>query len=526
MKKILMALAFCAVLPAAFVAAQSKDIAANEKVEKVEAITSVANTKGTKLYVVGDSTLSSFNDPYFYPRYGYGTKLQDFLDAKKIEVINLAMSGRSSLSFLTEANYQTLKNNIKKGDYLLIGFGHNDEKAEQSRYTDANGSKETKGSFKNVLYENYIKLALDKKATPILATPIVRRAPGKTYEGAFVHITKDQEGFPGGDYPKAIRDLGKECGIAVVDNTAMTKALYEKSGDDGTIKFHAWLSNKPATVDNTHLNTYGASKVAYMVVTSIAAQDKKFAKLVKKDIAEPTEALLVKNPAYVIPTYAPFDPAADASANFKTTAPWYGTVFGDMGGPEKIANPDVYEIVEDGGKVTMHSGAKDGSVSAGKIASASDGLAFYFQQVPAGKDFVMKATAKLLNAGKNNQVSYGIMARDDVYIDKFDNSIHSNYVACGPIGLASDVFTTSFSRIDGTLDKTHTAAVEKMPAKDTVVNLTISRKGDEYTVQYGKEAPVTYKMAMNDIDKDFDYVGLYTVRSAWVEFSNVSLEVK
>ena len=54
-------------------------IANNEKVEKVEAVEKIANTKGTKLYVVGDSTLSAFNDPYFYPRYGYGTKLQYYI---------------------------------------------------------------------------------------------------------------------------------------------------------------------------------------------------------------------------------------------------------------------------------------------------------------------------------------------------------------------------------------------------------------------------------------------------------------
>ena len=261
--------------------ALEKSIADNEKVEKVEAITSVASTKGKKIYVVGDSTFSSFSDPYYYPRYGIGTKLQDYLNPKKVEVINLAMSGRSSKSFLTEANYKTLVQNIKKGDYLVIGFGHNDEKTEEARYTNPNGSKEEKGSFKNSLYENYIKVALDKKATPVLCTPIVRRAPGKAYEGSYVHITKDTPEFKGGDYPKAIRELGKETGVLVVDNTAYTKELYEKLGDDGTVNFHAWLGHKPASVDNTHLNTYGASVLAYHVIEQIAAADKKFEKLYK-----------------------------------------------------------------------------------------------------------------------------------------------------------------------------------------------------------------------------------------------------
>lgn len=79
----------------------------------------------------------SFNDyTYFYPRFGYGTKLQDYFN--NVEVINLALSGRSSKSYLKEKNYLKLKELLKDGDYLLIGFGHNDEKADdESRFTDA-----------------------------------------------------------------------------------------------------------------------------------------------------------------------------------------------------------------------------------------------------------------------------------------------------------------------------------------------------------------------------------------------------
>lgn len=42
------------------------------------------------LWVVGDSTLSSFEDKYYLPRYGYGTKLQEYLD-DEIIVKNLAL---------------------------------------------------------------------------------------------------------------------------------------------------------------------------------------------------------------------------------------------------------------------------------------------------------------------------------------------------------------------------------------------------------------------------------------------------
>ena len=263
--------------------ALDSSIANNEKVEKVEGISSVKNTKGIKIYVVGDSTLSSFNDSYYYPRYGYGTRIQDYILPEKAEVVNLAMSGRSSKSFLTEVNYQTLKDNIKKGDYLIIGFGHNDEKAEEARYTNPNGSKEESGSFKNCLYENYIKLAKSRKATPILCTPIVRRTPNaeKAYEGAYVHITDDVEGFPGGDYPRAIRLLAADEGVLLVDLTFMTKCLYERLGVENSKKYHAAKTESPEDFDNTHLNAYGAFEIAKLVCEDVAKKDCVFAGLMK-----------------------------------------------------------------------------------------------------------------------------------------------------------------------------------------------------------------------------------------------------
>ena len=72
------------------------------------------------LWVVGDSTLSSFDDKYYYPRYGYGTKLGCYLNSK-VQVNNLALSGRSSKSYTTEPEYQTLLSGMKKDDYLIIG---------------------------------------------------------------------------------------------------------------------------------------------------------------------------------------------------------------------------------------------------------------------------------------------------------------------------------------------------------------------------------------------------------------------
>ena len=89
------------------------------------------------VYVVGDSTLSAFSDDYYLPRYGYGTQLSRYLQ-EGVQVVNLALSGRSSKSFLTEENYKKLLDGLSCGDFLVIGFGHNDEKHEPERYTNPN----------------------------------------------------------------------------------------------------------------------------------------------------------------------------------------------------------------------------------------------------------------------------------------------------------------------------------------------------------------------------------------------------
>ena len=72
-------------------------------------------------------------------------------------------------SFTSEDNYKTLLEGMTGGDYLLVGFGHNDEKAEDGRQTDPNGDYTAEGSFANSLYENYVKPAQEKGVTVIYA---------------------------------------------------------------------------------------------------------------------------------------------------------------------------------------------------------------------------------------------------------------------------------------------------------------------------------------------------------------------
>lgn len=503
--------------------AQDADTAKLEKVEAVVATDiKVPDAKGlVRVFVVGDSTASPFNDPYYIPRFGFGTKLQDYLNPKKAAVVNLAVSGRSSKNFITDAgsgkNYELLKSSIRKGDYLLIAFGHNDEKMEEERFTNPNGGKDVAGSFQNSLYENYVRLAQGVGATPVLVTPIVRFNRNGKYEGATVHITTGSEEFPGGDYPQAVRDLGKEIGVVVVDQTANTKALYEKDGDKAK-EYHAMTASKDAALDTTHLNAYGAAVVAKMLVDDLAGKDKQFKKLTAKGPAPKYDLNALKNPSYVEPGYGAPD---GKSSNFDTTDPWWGSVFGNIGGATKVSLCTIEEI---SGGVRISSGPTDGSKDVGKIAAAEDGITFYFQKLPVDKDFTLTATAKILNIKSNNQVSFGLMARDNVIIDDSVGGINSSYVAAGALKIANaDGWVAGFARIDTALQE-NKHSVEKVPANGTTVALSITKKGDEFTVQYGNEAPVKYTVKLNEYDKDNIYVGAFTSRNAYVEFTNLSLK--
>jgi lysophospholipase L1-like esterase len=491
-------------------------------------------TPTTTLYLVGDSTVAAFNDPYYYPRYGYGTQIGKYLDPT-VAVDNLALSGRSSKSFidpLDNGNYATFTSSIKAGDYVLIGFGHNDEKADTTLYTNPNGDVTDATSFKYYLYTYYIKVAQDAGATPILATPIVRRDSSGVYAGAKVHVTTDVVSggvtFPGGDYPQAIRDLGAALRVVVIDNTASTLALgkqiFAASGATGTAQLQAWVSNLPTSVDDTHTNIYGGAYYAYLVATGLVSSTSPLKEHVLPGIVPPDISILVVNPNWTPIVYSP----PTKSTIWTTTDPWMGSVFGDIGGMSKV-NGGGFAIAETSTAplvVAMSSGSP--TVSAGKIAATTDGIAFYFQQLPIEEDFVLSATATVTSVTfSNSQVGFGLMVRDAAWTDLSDPSLISSYVAVGPLkGNAPASAWSSFTRDTSAstqLTGTVVSAPADVPAAGSVVNLSIAKSGSTYTCTYGTEAPAVYTLDLSAVDGQYVYAGLFTARQSQIVFSNISL---
>ena len=468
------------------------------------------------VWIVGDSTVSAFTDNYYYPRYGWGTQIDKYLDGT-FEVKNIALSGRSSTSYTADKEYGELIAGMKKGDFLLVGFGHNDEKAESGRYTNPNGDYKTAGSFANSLYENYIKPAQAAGTTVVLCTPIVRRTADGNWSDSQLHVTAASGEFEGGSYPQAIINLGKDLNVPVVDMTSLTKKLYDSLGAAETVNLHAWTSSKPESVDNTHTNIWGGTYNAYLVTKTI--KELNVAGLAEHiiDAKAPTKSDVLKsNPDYKESEYSNDLKDSELWAN---AGIFKGTVFGNVGGNDKIASKFKLESLDNGNINIAVNGA-------GKIAGTADGIAMYYYRVPANSNFTITAKATVNSFTSNDQVSFGLMARDDMYIDQNNNNTLGDYVAAGPLKLTKKGSVWNcFARKSGALTQGGTCTNE-IKAGETY-NLKIESNTDGYACTFGNEETITggFDFKLTSVDSEYVYVGMYVARSADVTFSDVKLVV-
>lgn len=494
----------------------------------------------SNLWVIGDSTVSKFDDKYYYPRFGYGTKLQEYLD-DKVNVINLALSGRSSLSYIKEPEYQQLLDGMKAGDYLLIGFGHNDEKAEEERHTSGLGSYKEEGSFAHSLYSHYIVEADKAGCQVLLCTPIVRRTDNGVWQEEQLHVTKTQGRFKGGNYPEAVRMLGKELNIPVVDMTQMTKELYDAMGCEKTCYLHAWLSNKKTSVDNTHINTWGARVIAYMCLKRLKELNinglSEHIVHLEKDAPLPTkENYLISNSEYKPVVY---NNNLKKSTLWESIGIWNGTVFGDIPPNwrkedfilESVKKENNGHIVacEDGKSFAIEEINKDIHIAvknnSGKISEVTDGIAMYYTKVPAVSNFKLTATVTVNDYFSNNQVSFGLMARDEMYIDMQIGELLGDYVAAAPLLLTREFPANCFARRSGKLIYGNECKYAlKLKEK---MKLCIESTNDGYACTFGEEETVTggFDFKLTSIDPEYVYVGMFASRNADVVFSDIHLDV-
>ena len=220
------------------------------------------------LYIAGDSTVV---DQDKEPWAAWGQMLPVFMDAR-ISVSNQAESGETIKSFVGERRYTKIMSTIKRGDYLMVQFAHNDMKPGSGFVPIP--------EYKQIMTK-FIADSKARGATVILVTAMNRRA--------FDDAGKIKQTL--GDYPQATRDVAADQHVGLIDLNDMSKTLFEAMGPDGTLKafVHFPANSFPGQTtelkDDTHFNPYGAYELAQCVVMSIRQQHLPLEQYLRKGIS-------------------------------------------------------------------------------------------------------------------------------------------------------------------------------------------------------------------------------------------------
>lgn len=212
-----------------------------------------------RIFMIGDSTMA--NKPLDLPERGWGMAFAELV-AAPATVHNRAVNGRSTKSFIAEGRWEKVVGQLQPGDFVIVQFGHNDEKIDDSkRGTDP----------ATTFRENLRRFLRDTRAagaTPILATPVCRRkfdADGRLVD---TH----------GAYADATRAVAAEDNVALLDLQHATAAWLQSLGDAPSRKFFMWFAPgehpryPDGLRDDTHFVAAGAEKVAALAAAEIRAQ--------------------------------------------------------------------------------------------------------------------------------------------------------------------------------------------------------------------------------------------------------------
>ena len=248
-------------------------------------LTSATQQKVTTIFVIGDSTAANKNTAGGKKERGWAMMLQQCFDADYIRVDNHALNGRSSKSFIDEGHWDKVLSLIRPGDYVIIQFGHNDEKAQPARHTDP-------GSTFDYNLAKYVRETRERGGIPIIMNSVVRRnffvkAPEiaddeqlrtSTFKDGVKMVEGDKLIDTHGLYRVAPRDVAQRMNCYFVDANQITHDLEQGLGTEASKKLHMWFrpgeepSEPKGKQDNTHYSIYGATVVANLLADALCEE--------------------------------------------------------------------------------------------------------------------------------------------------------------------------------------------------------------------------------------------------------------
>ena len=257
-------------------------------------LTAFTEHRPTTIFIIGDSTAANKDTTNGKQERGWGMMLQSQFDARYILVDNHAVNGRSSKSFIDEGRWDKVLEKMQPGDYVIIQFGHNDEKPKADRHTDP-------GSTFDYNLARFIRETREHGGIPILMNCVVRRnffipAPlseesslgagalddellrTTTFKDGVKMIEGDTLVDTHGLYAVAPRDVAQRMNCHFIDANRITHDLEQGLGREASKKLHMWFlpGEEPSVPqgrqDNTHYNVYGAHRVASLLADALCQE--------------------------------------------------------------------------------------------------------------------------------------------------------------------------------------------------------------------------------------------------------------
>lgn len=250
-------------------------------------LTSAEEKKPITIFMIGDSTMANKKLDGNNQERGWGQMLSGFF-TDDVRIDNHAVNGRSTKSFIEEGRWQKVVEQITPGDYVIIQFGHNDEKiASPERYTKPGAD------FDDNL-RRFVNETREHGGIPVLMDPIVRRSFFENENAAAeddlfgngitlkeegeqlveTHVITREDGTID-DYLSAPMRISSELKVPFVEMNLLSKELVESYGNEASKQLFCWFpadtyaAYPKGREDNTHLCVAGARKICSLAVDAL-----------------------------------------------------------------------------------------------------------------------------------------------------------------------------------------------------------------------------------------------------------------
>jgi len=218
------------------------------------------------VFYIGDSTVRNGRGDGANGQWGWGDLTAGYFDTTRVHVVNKALGGRSSRTYLTQGYWEQVRATLRKGDVVIMQFGHNDAGAlndtSRARGSIRGTGEETEAIDNLITHQHevvhsfgwylrrYIADARAAGATPIVASLV----PRNYWENGTVKRNA-------ADYAGWAEQVARDAKVRFIDLNALIARRYDAMGEDSVRALFV--------EDRTHTTLAGAQLAARVVVAAL-----------------------------------------------------------------------------------------------------------------------------------------------------------------------------------------------------------------------------------------------------------------